>query len=319
MVFTGCYTDPKIIPELGDCPTLNELISILDYPDAGIGIGDDIFIGADSGMTYCKYIPGNNDEIISYYSGYLSSNQSNLVKYNLLTHAFFTIIENPEFYAYPDISSTGWLLFTLNDSQLWKVKTNGDSLTQLTHNGANFEYTWSPDGERFIYKQDYPVGIYNTVIADKNGNYLFSIGGGYKIRKPAWSPDGRYIACGNFNGYYTEIDLIDTMTWEINNLVSGNDNFSEQVYSIDFYPDSKNILWSTKTELKKTNIETGITEVIATTCDSQKFDDINISDDDQNIIVKKTVYTYYDSKHLFISSKIFLLDAQGNEIEEIIF
>ena len=317
--FTACSIDPKINPTLGDCPTLNELISTLDYPDGGYSIGNDFLIGADSAIIYCHYVPGNNDEIIGYYSGYLSSNQASLVKYNLFTNEIFTILENPEFFAYLVISSTGWLLFTLNDSQIWKVKINGDSLTQLTHNGVNFEFAWSPDGERFIYKQDYPIGTYNTIISDKNGNYLFSMGASYKIRNPVWSPDGKYIACGNFSGYYTEIDLINTSNWEIENLIDGEDIFTEKIKDIDFFPDSKNILWATNTELRKTNIETGETEVIATTCDSQGFDAISISDDGQNIIVKKTVYTYYDSKHLLISPRIFLLDISGNVIYEIFF
>jgi hypothetical protein len=53
-----------------------------------------------------------------------------------------------------DWSSKGWLLFTGIDRKVWKVKTNGDSLTQLTfgqgfHNGA----VWSPDGQWFLFER----------------------------------------------------------------------------------------------------------------------------------------------------------------------
>lgn len=313
----SCHTDPKIVPELSECPTINDIIDMLD--DSGeFGIGGNIFIGADSGITCVNYVPGNNDEFICYYSGYLSNYTSTLVKYNLITKEFESILVEPDILSLPNISSTGWLIFTGSNYQLWKVKINGDSLTQITFNGLNFESAWSPDGERIIYKQDYPIGTYNTVIADKNGNFLFSILGSYKIRKPTWSPDGRFIACSNFNGYYTDIDLIDTTTWEVENLINGNNVFTEQIKSIDFFPDSKHLLWATDTELRKTNIETKVTEVIATSCDSQGFDEINISDDGQMIIVKKTIYSYFDSKHILLTPRAFLLDANGNMIKEII-
>ncbi|MBP9188132.1 MAG: PD40 domain-containing protein, partial [Chitinophagales bacterium] len=316
----SCHTDPEILPELSECPSLSNLIEMLDYDNTSFGDGQ-VFIGADSGISMANFIPGSNTEIISYYGGYLSSYNSNLVKYNLSTGEYFTIMENPGIFSLPEISSTEWLLFTWSDYQLWKIKTNGDSLTQLTSEGLNFEYAWSPDGEKFVYKRDFPTGTYKTLIADKNGNNLFSIGGGYKIRIPAWSPDNKYIACGNFNGIYTDIDIINTETWLFTNLIkyNGNTNPNEQVHSIDFFPDSKHILWATTKELRKTNIETGVTKVISSTCDSQGFSAANISEDGQYILTRKTYYTYFDSKNLLISYKLFLLDGNGNEIREIVF
>lgn len=316
--FTGCRIDPKINLPLSDCPRLEELIASLDDPGE-FGNGNDGFISADSGMTYADFVSDNSNEIVSYYSGYLTSYNSSLVKFNLVSKEFETIFENPEILSLPELSNTNWLIFTGSNYQIWKIKIDGDSLTQLTSNGVNFEATWSPDGERFIYKQDYPIGTYNTIIADKNGNNLFSLNGNYKIRQPAWSPDGRYIACSNYSGFYTNIDLIDATTWEVQTLIEGEDIFTEQVQCIDFLPDSKSIIWATNTELRKTDIETGLTEVLSTTCDSQDFDEINISFDGKTILVKKTIYSYYDSKHLMLAPKVFLIDSQGNEINEIIF
>lgn len=55
-----------------------------------------------------------------------------------------------------DWSSTGWLIYTGIDRKIWKVKANGDSLTQLTfgegfHNNA----TWNPNGQYFVSNQGY--------------------------------------------------------------------------------------------------------------------------------------------------------------------
>lgn len=133
----SCHTDPKIVPELSDCPTINDLIDILDY-SGGIGVGGDIFIGADSGITFTNFVPGNNDEFICYYSGYLSNYTSTLGKYNLVTKEFESILVEPDMLSLPNISSIRWLIFTGSDYQLWKVKTNRDSFETIQLNNSIF-------------------------------------------------------------------------------------------------------------------------------------------------------------------------------------
>ena len=51
----------------------------------------------------------------------------------------------------PDISPDGeWMVFSWG-KQIWKVKVNGDSLTQLTFSGENFYPRWSPDGKKIVF------------------------------------------------------------------------------------------------------------------------------------------------------------------------
>ncbi|OQY27350.1 MAG: hypothetical protein B6244_10840 [Candidatus Cloacimonetes bacterium 4572_55] len=51
----------------------------------------------------------------------------------------------------PDWSPDGqWLAFMMN-AQIYKVKADGDSLTQLTHEGRNFFPDWGPDGQWIAY------------------------------------------------------------------------------------------------------------------------------------------------------------------------
>lgn len=49
-----------------------------------------------------------------------------------------------------DWGSQDWIIFTGSDGNLWKIKSNSDSLTQLTDKGEIYSAKWSPDGNSFI-------------------------------------------------------------------------------------------------------------------------------------------------------------------------
>ena len=80
-----------------------------------------------------------------------------------------------------------WIAF-VNGAQIYKIKTNGDSLTQLTFEGHNFYPTWSPDGQwvacaRSVCEGDRTCGIW---IINSNGeqNRFIAEYGMY----PTWNP-----------------------------------------------------------------------------------------------------------------------------------
>lgn len=314
----SCRKDPPVIPSDKDCPSLDYLLDLLNYDTDAVYIPELSVVSPDTGIYFITYNLSMENEVISLYNGYLTGYNSNLVKYNLITGELIIIMENPGIFSLPEISSSGWLLFTWSDFQLWKIKTNGDSLTQLTSAGINSDYCWSPDGTKFLYSTTAISGIYIGVIADKNGVPLDTLPDNIYIDSPVWSPDGKYIAHVTNS---TDINLLDPVTYEVISLINepGSYDVNKHVRDIKFYPDSKHILWVTNTELHKTNIETGFTEVVATTCDSQGFNSAGISGDGQNILIQKTIYEYYDSKHLYLYLKCLILDAQGNEIKEIVF
>lgn len=51
-----------------------------------------------------------------------------------------------------DWSVKDWIIFTGNDYQLYKIKSNGDSLIKLTNTGTwNDMAKWNPDGTKYLY------------------------------------------------------------------------------------------------------------------------------------------------------------------------
>ena len=99
---------------------------------------------------------------------------------------------------YPDWSPQGdWIVFE-SSGQIYKIKTNGDSLTQLTFSGENFFPEWSPDGSKIVYDR-----IDSVWMMDANSSNKKSI---IRGRMPSFSPDGSKIL---FSGGI-QLHLVDT-------------------------------------------------------------------------------------------------------------
>jgi len=150
----------------------------------------------------------------------------------------------------PDFSPDGnWIVFS-DYAQIFKIKLNRDSLTQLTFGGRNFFPDWSPDGMKISYGRSTnepdtsadssSSGIW---IMDSNGTNKICVGAG---EYPDWSLDSEKILCeiasytpGNnyVDHYFWILSLEDTSHIRLP-LVKGDNRYPV------FSPDGKKIAFS---------------------------------------------------------------------------
>ncbi|MFQ6610087.1 MAG: TolB family protein [Fidelibacterota bacterium] len=146
-----------------------------------------------------------------------------------------------------------WIAF-VNDTQIYKIKADGDSLTQLTFEGRNFFPAWSPDGEWIAYDntncgsavEPAPPNSCGVLIIESSGSdKQFIIEG----RMPDWSPDGEYII---YVGLHSEIYRVNVNdTTEIVQLTSLNQN---DIYATDnrylkYSPDGSKIVFASNAQI----------------------------------------------------------------------
>lgn len=90
----------------------------------------------------------------------------------------------------PDWSPDGEMIVFHANAQIYKIRANGNDLTQLSFEGGNFFPDWSPDGSKIAYDctTECPGrGIW--IMNDDGTNNKHIIGG----RAPDWSPDGEKL------------------------------------------------------------------------------------------------------------------------------
>lgn len=105
------------------------------------------------------YNPINEDEIIfishgekQRSSGTGSESFNSLWKLNICTGEKILLVDNV--YELYDINLKEWILWSSPDFHIWAIKTNGDSLKQLTASNISFDAKWFPDQHHFSFFQN---------------------------------------------------------------------------------------------------------------------------------------------------------------------
>ena len=104
----------------------------------------------------------------------------------------------------PDWNPVEPKLVLVMNAQIYTIKLDGDSLTQLTFEGRNFFPDWSPDARRIAYSASTPVESAGIWIVNSRENSKRHLGLGYM---PDWAPHSPQLV---FSGSGAEIWIADT-------------------------------------------------------------------------------------------------------------
>ncbi len=278
-LFSTCKEDDMIAPPIPVCDKgiSSFLEPAIEIPDSSFMVcisGDDCPFGCEEivfgGFTYDYSYPVFNPNNADQMAYYRYDNEAWLPTWELWTIDFCTgeqrMLAGNAFYGL-DWGSNDWLLYTATDQNIRKIKSNGDSLTQLTFSGDyNRHPKWSPSGDRIIYQHKLGSELSVLILTDKNGNPLDTLDQLTSIGKWSWIDENRIAyMIGNTEISYTSdmkyYDLIDNEVHFLHSLTLEGYN-GYLVQNTTSLQNENSILWCAIGLIGKTDISTGTWEII---------------------------------------------------------
>jgi hypothetical protein len=292
------------------CIPLSEQRAKFPPPGPSFGFGD-TFHASGSCVGILDVNPFNGDEFLMAGHVKLESDGKyhGLYRYNLKTGER---IELPlEVYLTSGIrwSRKDWLLFTAQSGhQSWdayKMKSNGDSLTRLTFSGNAHYPEWNWEGDKFLCFMG--LTAYD-IIFDAHGTILDTIPNTYSHSR-SWRHDSLLA-----------LSLKENL--KVKDLKTGNivfqvtiDDIKEFTHSGCEWVDHETIIWTNARGMFRSNINTGQTIQIISSCDAILYGGLKYSFGTGRLICSRTVRKMTSGDKGTQSSRFVTIDPWDGAME----
>ena len=214
------------------------------------------------------------------------------------------------FWGEPDWGKNGWILFNRPGNQIYKIKSNGDSLTHLPFPDVCFNPRWNNATGSLLHNiSDHPTSSAVERSADgQNVQYVQS----RKLHYFIISPDGSKLVSAPSGSPYSTFYLFNYPS--LNEMVLGemDGTKGEAVGFKAWHPDNLHVFWTCRKGLFKTNVATKQTWQLKTGCDSRSYQAIDISPDGKTIAVTRHDVKLIEENMLEAEISIYLMDINGN-------
>ena len=219
-----------------------------------------------------------------------------------------------------DWSSKDWIVYTGTDRNLFKIKSNGDSLMQITNSiGYSNSAKWSPTGDSIIFlKID---GENNDLqLIDKNGA-LLSQESNFPFNFLNYQKD--FIL---YDGYGDPFNHSNYAIWtkQINQETATNIQPIEICCSGDSVVHSAHLLnsselvWNNGGTINLNDSKTGNRRTILSGTSNRKYRDLDVSSNEKSILFQRIDYVEIDHFILEVYNQLFISDINGGNERKII-
>jgi hypothetical protein len=300
VLFDACCPDTEAVPcQIGleaNLTQINDTVFTPCLDCVTFGCVSERSYDQRYGYEYPVFNPNNANEL-AFLKKDFQSTQANELSREVVIYNFCTsetkIIASDAFYGL-DWSVRGWLIYTGTDRNIWKVKSNGDSLTQMTFDGNYNNFPkFSFDGESFIYtKQSSNFGwLLRSDNTGVNIDTITDIGGKGKW---SWYDESQLIHMhvkGNLTSAISLHNILTNVVSDIHTLSYSMSNDSLVIQTTKLNDHS--LLWCALRTIGITDINTGTYKVIENKIPNVQFEAIAVSPDQQRIVIN---YRYIDRK-----------------------
>jgi hypothetical protein len=318
-ILVSCDKKEQPLPEepAPVVPATDTTLKCADLPPDPSGLGwQDSTLDPDKNINAFIRNPINPDEVIYVAEGDMYG-FNKMFKMHIPTGSVkFLATLGPYL---PHINAKGWIVFSNIENNIFRVKTNGDSLMQLTSQKLHFDPHWDFTGKSIFYFQKEFFQVKSKIFLATTENSAL-------VEIPASLPYLSVFRNTNRLIYYrlsgTLLTMVvhDMVTHEESDLLTGTYNGSAPFYfgNLTTDLDDKNLFWSNNSGIFRHNLSTKKTDTLYKNCGNFKFSRPMISFKPDEItyswhIIKPL--NYYSLFHTFKAMELNLRTGENTELK----
>jgi hypothetical protein len=256
-----------------------------------------------------KFNPNNDNEII-FFDSDVYGNNGGIYKFNLQTNLKTAIYTGVPISSNITWSSKDWIIFQKNTNfNLYKIKSNGDSLTQLTFQSEFFHPNWNFDGTKFIA---YLKNTNKTMVLNEYGTVVDTIEnwlGGGDWQHPL------YVLTRLLNSTVVVMNIESKNIFKEINLESPN-----ALSTLGWATDDK-IIYGDTTGMFTYWINNGIKQKMRNFCNASYYASMTRNSSSTKLAFCKVEQKLIDingEEYLLVDSKLVIMNTDGSNEQEII-
>jgi hypothetical protein len=299
-LITGCKKDLDIVESQGDCNPI--------LPCNKVTIEGGYTYIFDPNSTTAPFFNPNNDNEFLFVSPSTENIYEKCIRiFNLQTKYIYTIYTGSLCCA-PRWGKNDWILFGQNDENIYKIKSNGDSLTKLTSLNNLHHPIWNYDGTKFLAFTR--ASNLFSLLFDVNGNILDTIYFGRTSNSNFQHPN--YIV----SNVYQNVSFFNLST----NNIEFNYDYSELnngMWGSIFWLNNNTVIYSNIAGLNRLHIPSLNNKTFKKSCNSRVYVWGDINSSKTKMIWSIVNYIQIDECTLKCKSRIFIMDADGSNEQEI--
>lgn len=292
----ACKKDPAI-------PLPNECLEIPPFSGTGFGYSYSV----DTNYFLMPYFNPNNEDEFLFVKKNNATGNSDLYIYNLQNNSKQNIYSGNIIFP-PKWGKNGWILINLSDANIYKIKNNGDSLTQLTTSSNLYYPEWNNLSEKFIVADGQIINT--SYILDENGNFLDTLSFDFSSTG-SWQDENLIVS-----HEYSKITFYDLDSQTI--IQEYNYWHELSLWGSVMWLNQNDIIWSNDRGLNKLSLD-NISNNFKSSCNSKQYLFGSINSSKTKMIWQRIDKELINSDLIGVKSRIFIMDVDGRNEREILF
>ncbi len=271
-------------------------------------IGGLDYIVNDETYHVCPEINPNNPNEVAYTNIAGPYPDQQLMIFNLVTNQKRILVDEA-INAYFSWSRKDWILFQRSaDLNIYKVKSNGDSLTQVTFDGQWFHAEWNYEGTKFIAFNK-SASFPKTFVLDENGVVVDTLSN-WTHKMGDWSHPDYYVGIDHY-----KLVIMNPETEEIIKFIPTPISLTPFI-GVGWIGPTK-IFYSVSNNVYTYDLNTNQSTLLKGVC-YKSFSTATHSSDYSKLIFGTYEESLLDVDHILHDAKLIYMNADGTNEEEII-